>query len=165
MIQTMNKKINDPSYIDHKWPLINQSQFFVCRRYILNRAHLLQTGLYVVQLIGGYVIMLAIMTYSIWIIVGGVLGLGLGYFFFGWYEGNGVQRILINPTSKCGLAVTLDCGFQGREQEFQPLSISDGGGSAADGSIACRCGESSLWNGWHFEGNIWSNIVISFDAV
>lgn len=112
------------------------------RRYILNKGHIIQTLLYVVQFVGGYFLMLAIMTYNLWLVVGGVLGLGLGYFLFGWIEEEHYLAATAKPTSECGLAVKLDCGFHGKEQELQPLSTADGGEMAGDGSIMCRCGES-----------------------
>ncbi|KAK7485335.1 hypothetical protein BaRGS_00023434 [Batillaria attramentaria] len=115
-----------------------------CKRYILSKGHLLQTALYVVQFLGGYILMLAVMSYNVWLLVGGVAGLGLGYFFFGWMEEDAVRPVrLIAPTSECGRTVTLDCGFHGKDQELQPLSTGDGGGAAGDGSIACRCDESA----------------------
>ncbi|KAL8596158.1 hypothetical protein ACOMHN_021198 [Nucella lapillus] len=113
-----------------------------CRRYILNKGHIIQTLLYVVQFVGGYFLMLAVMTYNIWLVVGGVIGLGLGYFFFGWIEEENFVTPLMQPTSNCGLAVNLDCGFQNKEQELQPLSMADGGDVAGDGNIACQCDES-----------------------
>nr|KAG5698344.1 hypothetical protein BaRGS_010930 [Batillaria attramentaria] len=63
----------------------------LCRRYILSKGHLLQTALYVVQFLGGYILMLAVMSYNVWLLVGGVAGLGLGYFFFGWMEEDAVR--------------------------------------------------------------------------
>ncbi|PVD23719.1 hypothetical protein C0Q70_16992 [Pomacea canaliculata] len=116
-----------------------------CRRYFLNTAHLIQTLLYLVQFIGGYVLMLAVMTYNVWLLVGGVVGLGLGYFFFGWLEEDLIRpALLVVPKNKCGLVDTLDCGFQGKGQELQPLSKADGGGAAGDGSIACQCNETLI---------------------
>ena len=120
------------------------SQFHWCvlfRHYILNKGHIIQTVLYVVQFVWGYFLMLAIMTYNVWLVVGGVLGLGLGYFIFGCFEEEHFLAATLKPTSECGLAVKLDCGFQGKEQELQPLSTADGGEMAGDGSIMCRCGE------------------------
>ncbi|KAK7101175.1 protein SLC31A2-like [Littorina saxatilis] len=114
-----------------------------CKRYILNKGHIIQTVLYIIQFIGGYFLMLAVMTYNVWLVVGGVVGLGLGYFFFGWIEEESFVTPTVQPTSRCGLAVDLDCGFQGKMQELQPLSTADGGGVAGDGSIACQCDESA----------------------
>lgn len=114
-----------------------------CKRYILHKGHLIQTALYIVQFVGGYILMLAIMSYNVWLLVGGVVGLGLGYFFFGWMEEDALHPATrVRPASECGRAVTMDCGFQGKEQELQPLSAADGGDAAGDGSIACRCDES-----------------------
>ncbi|XP_076441338.1 protein SLC31A2-like [Babylonia areolata] len=115
-----------------------------CRRYMLNKGHIIQTLLYVVQFIGGYLLMLAVMTYNAWLVVGGVVGLGLGYFFFGWMEEESFLAPLLHPQSRCGLSVNLDCGFHGKKQELQPLSLADGGGAAGDGTIACQCDESHM---------------------
>lgn len=114
-----------------------------CKRYILNKGHIIQTLLYVVQFVGGYFLMLAIMTFNLWLVIGGILGLGLGYFFFGWADEELCMApyTIVHPISNCGLSVQLDCGYKGKEQELRPLSMADGGDAAEDGSIACRCGE------------------------
>lgn len=45
-------------------------------------AHLLQTGLHVLQLIISYFLMLIVMTYNVYLCLAVVLGAGLGYFLF-----------------------------------------------------------------------------------
>ncbi|RUS73677.1 hypothetical protein EGW08_018559, partial [Elysia chlorotica] len=74
-----------------------------CKRYILTRAHMLQTLLYVLQFVGGYVLMLSAMTYNVWLLVAVVLGFGLGYFFFGWGEYEETAGVIPVPASAvCG---------------------------------------------------------------
>lgn len=51
------------------------SSFF--SRWLL---HSIQTALQVFQVTLGYMIMLCVMTYNVWIFLGVVLGSGLGYF-------------------------------------------------------------------------------------
>lgn len=47
-------------------------------------AHSIQTLLHMFQLTAGYLLMLAVMTYNVWIGVSIILGSGLGYFIFSW---------------------------------------------------------------------------------
>jgi hypothetical protein len=117
---------------------------------MLSKGHIIQTLLYMVQFVGGYFLMLALMTYNAWLMIGGILGLGLGYFLFGWLEEVQCQEMVApqrsrRPTGECGLSNRLDCGFKGKEQELRPLSIADGGDMAGDGTVACQCecGETS----------------------
>ncbi|CAG9789572.1 unnamed protein product [Diatraea saccharalis] len=46
--------------------------------------HVVQTAMHVVQATASYVLMLVFMTYNVWLCLALVLGLGLGYFIFGW---------------------------------------------------------------------------------
>lgn len=51
---------------------------------IFNGEHLLQTISYLIQVSIAYFLMLAFMTYNYWICLSILLGLGVGYFFFGY---------------------------------------------------------------------------------
>lgn len=51
---------------------------------LLATSHLIQTLLHIVQVTVSYVLMLAVMTFNVWLIIAIVLGAGVGYFFFGW---------------------------------------------------------------------------------
>ena len=47
-------------------------------------AHVLQTFLHVVKVCMGYALMLAVMSFNVWLCVAVVGGMGLGYWLFGW---------------------------------------------------------------------------------
>ena len=47
-------------------------------------AHLIQTVLHTLQVAVGYLLMLAVMTYNVWICLSVVFGAGVGYLLFGW---------------------------------------------------------------------------------
>ncbi|OQV12061.1 hypothetical protein BV898_13622 [Hypsibius exemplaris] len=53
-------------------------------RLLFRRFHLLQTFLLGVQTVLGYFLMLAAMTYNVWIFVAMVVGTVAGHFFFSW---------------------------------------------------------------------------------
>ena len=46
--------------------------------------HMFQTFLHIVQVAVGYLLMLVVMTYNLWLFFAVVLGAGLGYLVFGW---------------------------------------------------------------------------------
>ena len=50
----------------------------------MSKLHLLQTVLHMLQVFLGYLLMLAFMTYNVWLCVAIILGAGSGYFLFGW---------------------------------------------------------------------------------
>ncbi|KAK3763722.1 hypothetical protein RRG08_021394 [Elysia crispata] len=58
--------------------------------------HLVQTALHMLQAILSYCLMLVFMTFNLWLCLALVLGLGAGYFVFGWSrdtpEGNDAQQ-------------------------------------------------------------------------
>lgn len=56
----------------------------VVKYSMLSSSHIVQTGLHVVQATSSYILMLIFMTYNLWPCLALVLGLGVGYFFFGW---------------------------------------------------------------------------------
>lgn len=103
-----------------------------CKRYILTRGHLLQTLLYILQFVGGYVLMLSAMTYNIWLLVAVVIGFGLGYFFFGWGEYEETAGLIPVPGSAvCGSGQPGTCGgrsgrsyLQGSRSGLMPLKNS-----------------------------------------
>ncbi|GFN93991.1 high affinity copper uptake protein 1 [Plakobranchus ocellatus] len=54
--------------------------------------HLTQTVLHVIQAILSYCLMLVFMTFNLWLCLALVLGIGLGYFLFGWKRVHAVDR-------------------------------------------------------------------------
>jgi len=50
-----------------------------------NHMHLIQTLLEVLQVFLGYVVMLLVMSFNVAICISIMLGVGLGYYLFGWY--------------------------------------------------------------------------------
>jgi len=50
----------------------------------LDRHHLIQTSLHLIQVAVGYLLMLIAMTYNVWCFLAVILGSTLGYFFVGW---------------------------------------------------------------------------------
>ncbi|XP_005176686.2 high affinity copper uptake protein 1 [Musca domestica] len=53
---------------------------------IFSTPHLIQTFFNLIQIIMSYLIMLIFMTYNYWLCLAVILGLGVGYFFFGWIK-------------------------------------------------------------------------------
>ncbi|XP_075148351.1 copper transporter 1B [Haematobia irritans] len=53
---------------------------------ILSPAHLIQTFCNLFQIVISYLLMLVFMTFNYWLCLAVVLGLGLGYFVFGWIK-------------------------------------------------------------------------------
>ncbi|ESP03337.1 hypothetical protein LOTGIDRAFT_171571 [Lottia gigantea] len=111
-----------------------------CRRYILNKNHIVQTFLYVVQFATGYLVMLAVMSYNAWVCTAAIAGLGLGYFFFGWGEfEDGKRREMMILHKK-----TFDCKI-GEGQELEPLSKDVSSDTLLttvttnSGGVACSC--------------------------
>jgi copper transporter 1 len=49
-----------------------------------SRVHGFQTFLHILQTVLGYFLMLIFMTYNVWLCVALVVGIGVGYFLFGW---------------------------------------------------------------------------------
>nr|BAM17948.1 copper transporter [Papilio xuthus] len=56
----------------------------VVKYSMLSSGHIIQTLLHIVQSTASYVLMLVFMTYNVWLCLALVLGLAVGYFFFGW---------------------------------------------------------------------------------
>ncbi|CAC5419246.1 SLC31A1 [Mytilus coruscus] len=56
----------------------------IARQQIISTSHFIQTILHVVQVFISYCLMLAFMTYNVWLCVAVILGAGTGYFMFGW---------------------------------------------------------------------------------
>lgn len=63
---------------------------------IFNKSHILQTILYIIQIILSYLLMLIVMTFNYWLFVAVILGSGIGYFLFGW-----LRERLINYNEHC----------------------------------------------------------------
>lgn len=51
---------------------------------MLSSGHAIQTVLHFLQSTASYTLMLVFMTYNVWLCIALVLGLAVGYFFFGW---------------------------------------------------------------------------------
>ena len=58
------------------------------RRRMKSLSHIVQTLLHMVQVLLGYLLMLAFMTYNVWVGVAVVVGSGVGFFLFGWKSTN-----------------------------------------------------------------------------
>ena len=61
------------------------TKVFLTSRYtMLSSGHAIQTVLHFLQSTASYTLMLVFMTYNVWLCIALVLGLAVGYFFFGW---------------------------------------------------------------------------------
>jgi hypothetical protein len=54
------------------------------RTQMISTAHFIQTILHIIQVFMSYCLMLAFMTYNVWLCLAVILGAGTGYFMFGW---------------------------------------------------------------------------------
>ncbi|KAH9523746.1 hypothetical protein Btru_040819 [Bulinus truncatus] len=120
-----------------------------CKRYILNKGHFLQTIMYLLQFLGGYVLMLSVMTYNIWILAAVTLGLGLGYFFFGWGEYEEASTALHMHRRQKSYMQTCSAASASSSttKELLPLSKSDEDVPLTDSSahnIRCTCGSAQV---------------------
>jgi len=71
-----------------------------CCRQICSCLHLTQTAIHVVQVVLGYLLMLVVMTYQVYLGIAVILGAGLGYFLFAGLISEGVQgKPKCNPNS------------------------------------------------------------------
>uniref|UniRef100_A0A2C9M267 Copper transport protein n=1 Tax=Biomphalaria glabrata TaxID=6526 RepID=A0A2C9M267_BIOGL len=122
---------------------------YKCKRYILNKGHLLQTIMYLLQFLGGYVLMLSVMTYNVWILAAVLIGLGLGYFFFGWgeYEEASAALHISKPSRSymqtCGDVSVSSSGTKelllyNKADDDVPLTDS------SSHNVRCTCGTSQL---------------------
>ncbi|KAM3959327.1 high affinity copper uptake protein 1 [Aphomia sociella] len=68
----------------------------VVKYSMLSPGHILQTGLHIVQSTASYILMLIFMTYNVWPCLALVLGLAVGYFFFGWRK-----NTVVDVTEHC----------------------------------------------------------------
>lgn len=59
---------------------------------ILNKVHILQALLHIIQMTISYGLMLVAMTYNYWLFLSLVVGFGFGYLFFGWIRSNVIDR-------------------------------------------------------------------------
>jgi solute carrier family 31 (copper transporter), member 1 len=50
----------------------------------MSPGHMIQTVFHLVQSTVSYLLMLVFMTYNVWLCLALILGLGVGYFCFGW---------------------------------------------------------------------------------
>lgn len=78
-----NNMATSPSIRSHLMSDIHEKTF--CQK-ICATPHLLQTLLSMIQVVLSYLLMLIFMTYNYWLCLAIVLGLGFGYFFFGWFK-------------------------------------------------------------------------------
>lgn len=63
---------------------------------MLSSAHIIQTLLHIIQSTASYILMLVFMTYNVWLCMALVLGMALGYFFFGWRKSS-----VVDATEHC----------------------------------------------------------------
>lgn len=63
--------------------------------------HLLQTVLHMLQILISYLLMLAVMTYNVWLLLGVVVGAGIGYFVVAFYVPRKRQTSLSRMSEHC----------------------------------------------------------------
>ncbi|CAH0728695.1 unnamed protein product, partial [Brenthis ino] len=68
----------------------------VVKYTMCSSAHFIQTFLHVIQSTASYILMLVFMTYNVWLCLALVLGMALGYFFFGWRKSS-----VVDTTEHC----------------------------------------------------------------
>lgn len=56
----------------------------IARNRILSWPHAVQTVLHTIQMLVSFALMLIVMTYNVWLLLAVAVGMGIGYFFFGW---------------------------------------------------------------------------------
>jgi len=106
-------------------------------RQVCSCLHLTQTAIHVVHVVLGYLLMLVVMTYQVYLGIAVILGAGLGYFFFAGLISEEVQR---KPKScpdstQENSAIVLDVtnfneirnGSQMKEQSSSYLSVDNKG--------------------------------------
>lgn len=108
-------------YIHRDVPLFKHSAF--------SKEHLLQTLLYGIQIVASNVLMLAVMTYNIWVFICILAGIGLGFFLIEWHRpkslSNGCQNECSSKPMSRGTTVTRLSIADVRatpDQELEPLS-------------------------------------------
>ncbi|XP_073820069.1 high affinity copper uptake protein 1-like isoform X2 [Musca autumnalis] len=78
-----NAPADEPASTSSRMPLINEKTYL---EKILAKPHLIQASINVIQVIMSYLLMLVFMTYNYWLCLAVVMGLSLGYLFFGWIK-------------------------------------------------------------------------------
>ncbi|XP_037078806.1 uncharacterized protein LOC119099831 isoform X2 [Pollicipes pollicipes] len=73
-----------------------RSEAACARQRMLSKHHFLQTFLHAVQVVVGYFLMLAFMTYNVWLGIAIVLGAAAGYFIFG-----SKKFVVVDVTEHC----------------------------------------------------------------
>ncbi|XP_028030611.1 high affinity copper uptake protein 1-like [Bombyx mandarina] len=68
----------------------------VVKYSMLSGGHIIQTCLHFIQSTASYMLMLIFMTYNVWLCLALVLGLAVGYFFFGWKK-----NTVVDMTEHC----------------------------------------------------------------
>lgn len=102
-----------------------------CWANICSAHHLSQTIMHVVQVVVGYLLMLVVMTYQVYLGIAVIIGAGLGYFFFAGFIGNIVPTMpptCEKPTPASPALILNVTNFKDIEKnEHQPekLSLSD----------------------------------------
>ncbi|XP_053613747.1 high affinity copper uptake protein 1-like [Plodia interpunctella] len=74
----------------------NCSGTAIVKYSMLSSGHIVQTLLHVIQSTASYILMLVFMTYNVWLCIALVLGLAVGYFFFGWRK-----NTVVDVTEHC----------------------------------------------------------------
>lgn len=104
---------------------------FFSRTNTCNIHHLSQTFLHVVQVVVGYLLMLVVMTFQVYLGLAVVIGAGLGYFFFAGLisdTDSSMPQSCPNPTTVSPELILNVMNFKDLENnQYEPrkLSISD----------------------------------------
>lgn len=64
-------------------------------------SHVLQTILHMIQIFVSYLLMLAVMTYNVWLFLGVLVGSGIGYFAMSWYMPRSQQSSVSAMSEHC----------------------------------------------------------------
>lgn len=63
---------------------VARRQQMTCCEALFSTSHLAQTACHFIQVTLGYLLMLIVMTFSVWLFIAAMLGIAFGYFIFGW---------------------------------------------------------------------------------
>ncbi|XP_058983146.1 high affinity copper uptake protein 1-like [Musca domestica] len=80
---TVCPKEDESASSSSRMPLLSEKTYL---EKILAKPHLIQASINLIQIIMSYLLMLVFMTYNYWLCLSVVLGLALGYLFFGWIK-------------------------------------------------------------------------------
>lgn len=111
---------------------INNKAFLFSRTNICSFHHWAQTVIHVVQVVVGYLLMLVVMTYQVYLAVAVIIGAGLGYYIFAGLIGEtdpSMAPSCPNPTAEIPALTLHVTHFKDREKNYydepKNLDISD----------------------------------------